>query len=162
MTKKQHSTRSKERLAPDTAVCINAGLASLYKKFFVKLLLRCGISKDGTLPPRLDLGSPIPRPYTPPLPPPPPKSLRARKVLLRRMGSMLYSSLALKPSSSRSRRNAFSFSSRSSRSARLAWSWFVESEDCNSSMVARRRSILSRDFEMSSLSCTLALSRRSI
>ncbi|KAK2018251.1 hypothetical protein LZ32DRAFT_366992 [Colletotrichum eremochloae] len=36
---------------------------------------------------------------------------------------------ALMPSSSRSRRMALSFSSRSSRSARRAWSWFSDSDD---------------------------------
>ncbi|KAF2251646.1 hypothetical protein BU26DRAFT_240902 [Trematosphaeria pertusa] len=66
------------------------------------------------------------------------------------------------PSSSRSRRRLFSFSSRSSRSARLAASWLVESEDWSSSIVLRSLEILSRALLRSSTAAAFCLSRRSI
>ncbi|KAH8662206.1 hypothetical protein BX600DRAFT_314057 [Xylariales sp. PMI_506] len=66
------------------------------------------------------------------------------------------------PSSSRSRRSVFSFSSRSSRSARRAESWFVLSDACNSSIVFRSFSTLSRWRLASSVICAACLSLRSI
>ena len=88
-------------------------------------------------------------------------SLMARNVPLLLI-SLLSILRAFQPSSSRSSRSAFSFSSRNSRSARFACSWFVLSEDCSSSIVARRLPMRSRDLAMSSASWAFTFSRRSI
>jgi hypothetical protein len=69
---------------------------------------------------------------------------------------------AFQPSNSLSSLNAFSLSSLNSRSARRTDSWLSESLDCSSSMVLRSFSTLSRDRVISSCSCALILSRRSI
>ncbi|KAI1080169.1 hypothetical protein F5B20DRAFT_116754 [Whalleya microplaca] len=66
------------------------------------------------------------------------------------------------PSSSRSKRSVFSFSSRSSRSARRADSWFELSLAWSSSIVLRSLSTRSRRRTVSSLSCAVCLSFRSI
>lgn len=66
------------------------------------------------------------------------------------------------PSNSLSNRNAFSFSSLRSRSARRAASWLLASSACSSSMVRSKRSILSRPLAISSWSCCVVLSRRAI
>lgn len=66
------------------------------------------------------------------------------------------------PSNSRSRRSAFSFSCRNSRSARRAASWFVLSLAWSSSIVLRSFSTLSRNLDTSSFNCVLCLSLRSI
>jgi len=65
-------------------------------------------------------------------------------------------------SNSRSRRSAFSLSSRKSRSALRAASWFFESSDCNSSIVVSSRWIFSRELAISVSKRVLVLSRRSI
>ncbi|KAB5547230.1 hypothetical protein GE09DRAFT_204149 [Coniochaeta sp. 2T2.1] len=65
------------------------------------------------------------------------------------------------PSSSRSRRRAFSFSSRSSRSARRAESSLADSEACSSSIVLRSLSTLSRMRLTSSERWAFCLSFRS-
>ncbi|KAI1748647.1 hypothetical protein F4782DRAFT_516267 [Xylaria castorea] len=66
------------------------------------------------------------------------------------------------PSNSRSRRSAFSFSVRNSRSARRAVSWFVLSLAWSSSIVLSSFSTLSRNLETSSFNCVVCLSLRSI
>ncbi|KAI1348060.1 hypothetical protein F5Y01DRAFT_293389 [Xylaria sp. FL0043] len=66
------------------------------------------------------------------------------------------------PSNSRSRRKAFSFSCRNSRSARRAASWLELSLAWSSSMVLRSFSTLSRNLETSSFNCVACLSLRSI
>jgi hypothetical protein len=66
------------------------------------------------------------------------------------------------PSSSLSSLKVFSLSSLSSRSALRALSWLAESLFCNSSIVLRNFSHRSRERAISSSSCVLALSRRSI
>lgn len=69
---------------------------------------------------------------------------------------------ALQPCNSRSSRNDFSFSSRSSRSARRTCNCVSVSLCWSSSIFRSKRSILSRALLTSSVSCALTLSLRSI
>ena len=105
---------------------------------------------------------------------PPPLALQLPPTRLRRLLTVppaaplleLFSTLPprrlFQPSSSRSIRSDFSFSSLSSRSARRAVSWLDDSEDWSSSMVLRSLSTLSRILVTSSASWVFCLSLRSI
>ncbi|KAL0475355.1 hypothetical protein QR685DRAFT_44825 [Neurospora intermedia] len=108
----------------------------------------CILSFVNVLLPRI-LPSTLPATLPPPPPPPP----IADPFSMRRF---------FHPSSSRSSLRAFSFSSRSSRSARRADSSLADSEDCSSSMVLSNLSTLSRMRVTSSWSCVFCLSLRSI
>jgi hypothetical protein len=158
--KKLPVTRQKENKQPlnSPPLSTNPPLRPAYRNPLLLLAFLCGI----VILPILVLFPPSPILCTPPLPlsslPPSPEpsspltSLNAARVLLLETPPFLSSLSCFQPSNSRSRRNACSFSSLSSRSARRAASWLVESELWSSSMVWRRRSTLSRDLLISSSS----------
>ena len=154
-TSPQVVPRLQERLTPQTPHPTqypkSRCATSRHKKRLIRLLFLCGPWADCT-------------PTLPSL------SVRLRKLPIslialnvpERLSSLRSMRRPFQPSTSLSSLSPRSFSSRSSRSARLASSWCIESLFCNSSMVARRRSILSRAREISSVSCVFVLSRRSI
>src|ERR1700733_9399741 len=126
-----------------------------HKNPFVLLGFLCGSS-----------GPPIPLPFLLPtllaLPSPAAISLSAAIVPLRFSPPPLPLSILnpFQPSSSRSSLSTFSFSSRTSLSARFACSWLWLSELCNSSIVVSGVEILSLALLTSSTSCVFCFSRR--
>src|SRR5271156_1568073 len=133
----------------------HASISSTHKNPFVLLGLLCGSS-----------GPPIPLPFLLPtllaLPSPAAISLSAAIVPLRFSPPPLPLSILnpFQPSSSRSSLSTFSFSSRTSLSARFAWSLLWLSELCNSSIVVSSVEILSLALLTSSTSCVFCFSRR--
>ncbi|KAI0395550.1 hypothetical protein F5Y17DRAFT_422735, partial [Xylariaceae sp. FL0594] len=156
-----------------------------YKKPLVKLgvllrlLFRLGTSMPVPLPLRLVVSSLLPssapETETEPLriieltllawatPPLPPSRAGVPNLTLPPPLTLPFSILrCFHPSSSLSRREVFSLSSRSSRSARRAASWLPLSLAWRSSIVCRSFPTLSRSLATSSFSCEACLSLRSI
>ena len=118
------------------------------------LLLRLGTSTP--VPPRLAVSSLI---HIPDLRPPSRPDILSRTLPLTLPFSIRR---PFHPSNSRSSLSALSFSSWSSLSARRADIWLVDSEACNSSIVFKSFSILSRSLAASSAAWVACLSFRSI
>lgn len=135
-----------------------------YKNPLLSLILRFSPPSSGPppfpVPLRFRLPFPFPLanplvlpPHSPPPPPQPPPPPAFPPLSIRN---------PFHPSNSLSNLNAFSFSSRKSRSALLATNWLLASSACNSSTIWSSRSILSRPLATSSERCWACLSRRDI